>query len=331
MKKKHFLFCLTFLLLHSILGFTFHGVPALSALELSDGRIKLDIDEKSGRFSLYYMTDVEKKTWEPLFWAKDKRTSFLSVDVGGKEYKLGETSAFKTFIRGTDKKPVLAYESEFLSVVEEFSFIRTASSGVSNGVRIDIRIQNWGEQKINVGARFLVDTFLGEKTNPPFKTDLRNIISETEINKTTNDQYWVSHGDKYGFMGSIFVEGTSAPDYLHFANWKRLSDARFEADYVATRNFNLMPFSAKDSAVCYYLNIEPLQRWGERSMTILLAAEDQYGFDYNKVRTQPTFEYYAQPNFADNSVKPKETDRDELLRQLQDMISNGKNNTPPPA
>jgi hypothetical protein len=255
----------------------------LRAAEYVDGRIKLVIDEKNARFSLYYMTDVEKRVFEPLFWDKDKRTSFISAFINDKEYKMGSNSEFKTIMRGEKNKPVMAFEAEFLSVTAAFSFIRTASSGVSNGVRIDIGIESWSPKKIYAGARLLIDTFLGEKNAPSFRTDLRPIESETVIDKTSPDQYWVSREDKYGLMGSVFVEGTEGPDFLHFANWKRLNGSRFKVDYVPGRNFNATRFSIKDAAVCYFLDVKPMERWERRVMTVLLAAEDNYGFGSDKI------------------------------------------------
>ncbi|GHV84145.1 hypothetical protein AGMMS50212_14850 [Spirochaetia bacterium] len=276
----------------ALLVFLFVPFFGLYAVDFTDGRIKLTIDEKIGRFNLYYMTDVDKQIYEPLFWDRDKRTSYLSASVDGKEYKLGENKTFKTFLRGTDKKPVLAFESSLFTVTEEFSFIRTAGSGVSNGVRIDIRIENWSTGKINAGLRLLIDTFLGERNNPNFRTDLQPIGSELVITKTTHDQYWLSRNKDYGLMGSVFVDGIDPADFVMFANWKRLNDAKFMTDYIATRNFNAMPFSAKDSAVCYYLEVMPLERWAQRTMTVLLAAEDQYGFDANKIKPQQSYETY---------------------------------------
>ncbi|MDR1256989.1 MAG: hypothetical protein LBJ86_04525 [Spirochaetaceae bacterium] len=269
------------------------------AAEYTDGRIKLVIDEKLGRFSLYYMNDVEKRTYEPLFWDKDKRTSFLSAYINGKEYKLGNSSEFKMIIRGEKNKPSLVFESAFMSIAQDFSFIRTASSGVSNGVRIDVRLESWSPQTVEAGARLLIDTHLGEKTAPPFRTDLRPIGSETLIDRTSPDQYWVSRNGSYGLMGSIFVEGTETPDFLQFANWKRMNGARFRINYVQGRNFNATPFSVKDSAVCYFLDIRPMNRWDRRMMTVLLAAEDDYGFEGEKL---PDEREYPQPIIVDSSV-----------------------------
>ncbi|MDR1147966.1 MAG: hypothetical protein LBK66_04980 [Spirochaetaceae bacterium] len=274
MKKLYIVFTLIFLF-----GKTFSNTYAA---EYIDGRIKLVIDEKIGRFSLFYMTDVGSKVYEPLFWEKDKRTSFLSAYVNSKEYKMGSNSEFKMVIRGERNKPALVFESRFLSITESFSFIRTASSGVSNGVRIDITVESWALDATNVGVRLLIDTFLGEKNKPPFRTDLRTISAETIIDKTSPEEYWVTRNDEYGLMGSIFVEGTPAPDFLQFANWRRMNAARYKVDYVSGRSFNYMPFSVKDPAVCYFLDVKPMERWEQRVMTVLLAAEDNYGFGGGK-------------------------------------------------
>jgi hypothetical protein len=287
-----------YLILTAILFFV-NGLSNLVAAEYSDGRIKLVIDEKLGRFSLYYMTDVEKRAYEPLFWDKDKRTSFLSAYINGKEYKLGNSSEFKMIIRGEKNKPSLVFESAFLSIAQDFSFIRTASSGVSNGVRIDIRLESWSPKVVEAGARLLIDTHLGEKIVPPFRTDLRPIGSEILIDKTSPDQFWVSRNSSYGLMGSIFVEGTETPDFVQFANWKRMNAARFKINYVQGRSFNATPFSVKDSAVCYFLDLRPMSRWDRRMMTVLLAAEDDYGFEGEKL---PDEQEPPQPVVVDGSV-----------------------------
>jgi hypothetical protein len=283
----------------AVILFSINVFSNLNAAEYADGRIKLVIDERLGRFSLYYMTDVETRQYEPLFWTKDKRTTFLSAYINGKEYKMGNNSEFKMIIRGEKNRPSLVFESAFLSIAQDFSFIRTASSGVSNGVRIDVRLESWSPKIVEVGARLLIDTFLGEKNVPPFRTNLRPIGSETIIDKTAPDQYWVSRNNKYGLMGSIFVEGTEAPDFLQIANWRRMNAARFKVNYVQGRSFNATPFSVKDSAVCYFLDIKPMNRWDRRVMTVLLAAEDDYGFEGEKL---PEERESVQPIFVDNVV-----------------------------
>ena len=271
--KKIFIFCVLLLV----------SLCAWSLEEYTDGRVKLVLDSQYGKYTIYYMTNVEKKVYEPLFWDKDTSTSYLSVFIDGKIYELGKSVSFKTSLRGTETKPKFVFESKDISVTAEFSFIRTASSGVSNGVRIDYTVENWGDKPQNVGLSSLIDTFLGEKNAPAFRTDLRPIETELVIDRTTSDQWWLSRNNKYGLMGSIFISGLESPDFIYFGNWKRLKDSRWKPEYVAGRNFNSLPFSVKDSAVSYYMDVGRLERWQKRQMTVLLAAEDIYGFDYNKM------------------------------------------------
>jgi hypothetical protein len=253
-------------------------VIALEAADFVDGNIKLTLNDRTGRFALFYMNDAEKGKYQSLLWNRDANTSYLAVQLGTHVYKLGETNYFRTAIRGSQSNPTLVFESPRLSVVMDFSFIQTPNATATNGIRIDIRMQNWGESDINAGMKLVLDTYFGEKKTPQFKTDLRFIDSETIINRTVSDEWWLSKDKNGSLMGSVFVDGTYYPDTLHFANWKRLSDARWKTSYAPGRNFNALPFSIKDTAVAYYLETTTLARWDQRTMTVMLATEDHAGF-----------------------------------------------------
>jgi hypothetical protein len=243
-----------------------------------DGKIKLTLNQRTGRFAIHQLVDAEKNKYTNLLWSRDAKTSYLAVQLNNRIYKLGDAGYFKVSIRGTQLNPSLSFESPALSVVMDFSFIRTPSSDETNGVRIDIRIQNWGEKDIEAGLKLVLDTYLGEKKTPQFRTNLRHIDSETIINRVVSDQWWLTKDKNASLMGSIFVDGTYYPDTLHFANWKRLSDAKWKTPYVAGRNFNAMPFSVKDAAVAYFMETTTLARWDQRTMTVMLATEDVQGF-----------------------------------------------------
>ncbi|MCL1928971.1 MAG: hypothetical protein FWG07_09305 [Treponema sp.] len=238
--------------------------------EFIDGRIKLVLNAKTGRFSLYYMTDIAQEIFEPLFAAEDPRTSFLSVIVNNKTYKMGETSVFKTSIGGTPASPSLIFESSVIVVTQNFTFSKTGSSSITNGVIITITITNKGEQTVNAGLRFLIDTDLGEKSLPHFSTNSRDINSETVIDNVSTDQYWVSKNNKLVLVGSI--DSPNRPDTIHFANWKRLNDAPWKITPMQGRNFNLLPYSIDDSAICYYYESAPIPKGGARTATISLSS-----------------------------------------------------------
>jgi hypothetical protein len=254
------------------------ALTTLAAADFVDGRIKLTLNDRTGRFALFYMNDAEKGKFQSLLWNRDANTSYLAVQIDTRVYKLGDTNYFRTAIRGSQSNPSLVFESPSLSITMDFSFIRTPNASETNGIRIDIRMQNWGESDINAGLKLVLDTHFGEKKSPPFKTNLRYIDSETVINRVVSDQWWLTKDNNGSLMGSIFVDGTYYPDMLHFANWKRLSDAKWKTTYVAGRNFNALPFSIKDDAIAYFLETTTLARWDQRTMTVMLATEDEAGF-----------------------------------------------------
>jgi hypothetical protein len=251
---------------------------SLAAADFVDGRIKLTLNDRTGRFALFYMDDAEKGKYQSLLWNRDPKTSYLAVQINNRVYKLGDTNYFRTAIRGSQSNPSLTFESPSLSVVMDFSFIRTPTATATNGVRIDIRLHNWGESDINAGLKLVLDNYFGEKKTPQFRTNLRYIDSETVINRVVSDQWWLAKDTNGSLMGSVYVDGTYYPDTLHFANWKRLASAKWKSTYVAGRNFNALPFSIKDDAVAYYMETTTLARWDQRTMTVMLATEDQAGF-----------------------------------------------------
>ena len=243
------------------------AVSAFSA-DFIDGRIRLVLNPNNGRFSLFYMSDIAREEFVPLFASQDPRTSFLSLIVNSRTYKLGDSSSFKTSIGGTSSNPSLIFESSFIVVTESFSFVKTGSSSITNGVIITITITNKSEQTVEAGLRLLLDTDLGEKTSAHFSTNLGAINGETIIGFPSAEKYWVSKNDKLTLVGSLNYRNQQ--DTVYFANWKRLNDAPWKIPVLQGRNFSLLPYSINDSAVCYYYEPAPVPKGGSRTVSIAL-------------------------------------------------------------
>jgi hypothetical protein len=259
----------------------FSLLPPAGAVEFTDGSIRLVLHEETGRFSLYSIHENSRGRYEALFADQDPRTSFLSVSFNDRIYKLGDTSSFRTRLGGDGSKPSFIFESSFLLVTEEFSFINTPGQDVPNGVSMRITIENRSPQQSRVGVRFLLDTDLGENSSkPPFITDKRQIGSEFFFEKGSPDRWWISRNEQRSLLGSMFgaADGGEEADSLYFANWKRLNDVSWKILYQQGRNFNMPPYSISDSAVCYYYESRPLNRGETCSFIILLAAADERGF-----------------------------------------------------
>ena len=249
------------------------------SLEIREGRLKLLVHESSGRFSLYYLTDIQKDRYEPLFVDKDPRTTFVSVLIDDRAQRLGDSAVYRTRVERTDDGARIVFESSVLTVTQSFSFARSSGTVLADILRMDLSASNKSDRELAVALRFVLDTNLAEKKSAHFGTNQRAIDSELSIQpKTDADSWWTTEGDRLGFMGSISAAGARAPDSLHFANWKRLNDASWKSSVAKGRNFNLLPYSINDSAVSYYFDAAPLPRGRERVETIYLGVANQDGF-----------------------------------------------------
>lgn len=259
----------------------------MSVSESIDGRIRLALNDKSGSFSLYYMTDPSESKYEPFFNANDPSASFIAVQVDSKVYRLGESRNFKTSVSKVGTNPAFIFESAFLKITEVFSLIKTPNSMVANGVKITIDVENTGNKESSAALRILFDTTLGEGSNKaPFEISGESVTGEVIINDYTNKKYWISRDYKLSLMGSIEIPGREEginPDSIHFANRKRLNDVKWKLTYKEGRSFNYSPFSTGDSAVCYYYEPRKLNPGESFQIVIYLSTEDKDGF----IRTVP--------------------------------------------
>ena len=302
-----------------VLGFALI-TPGLFAVDYTLGRIRLSLHENIGRFSLSYLIDPNRNLYEPFFLNVDPRTSFLAVMVDDKAYRLWEDPAFKVRIGGGPGNPALIFESPFLVVTQEFSFLQVGGSLQANGVRMTIRVENKAEQQSSVGIRLLLDTSLGEgnRASAHFLTDLQTISAEIALDRSRNDQWWVSRNSRYGLMGSISFQGVRRPDLIHFSNWKRLYDAPWKSDYVPGRSFDFPPASMGDSAVCFLYDPLPLGQHSNRTVSMLLAAADSRGFESLVTPADENLSRLLRE--SSRSLSPTDEIRQVDLEALDDLI-----------
>ncbi len=252
-------------------------------LDVSQGRMKLALHEGIGRFSLSYLSDTKTNTYTPLFFANDPRTSVVSLAIGNKVYRLGESSEFKEAVEKTQAGAKFVWTAPFLSVTEEFTFISSKEGGLADGVRIDLVLKNLSEQDESVGVRYIFDTYLGEASYVHFRTDkIPEITRELTLTKADRTQYWVSPlvGDpeQLGLICMLSGEGISTPDKVVFANWKRLNDATWDYETSSSRSFNLPPYSINDSAVSHYFNPQIIPKGSEWRIVTVMGRYNAAGF-----------------------------------------------------
>jgi len=250
----------------------------LYALDIDDGNIRIRINEKTGSYSLFYLTDPGKMHYEPLFYSLEPNASYLSVDVDGNIYQLGKSKDFATSVQTDNGNPTVTYQSPFLTVNQTFTPVKTFSFSASNGIRLDITLQNTGSKTISAGLRMLIDTDLGEGGRDiDFVTNNMEITKELLIDASNVQSYWISRNESLSLMGTIanpFDADSKAPDFVHFANWRRLFNAQWALDYTQDRTFTYRPYFPDDSAVCYYYEPVVLEAGDYVTYTVFLTTED---------------------------------------------------------
>ena len=272
----------------------------LSAADFYNGNIRLSINEKKGSISLYYMTDPNSKRYEPLFYSKEPKSSYISVSLDGKIYRLDQSGYFLTRIESIDGNPVIVYESQAVIIREIFTPVKTVNSDEINGVNITVVMQNKGDRSISAGLRFLIDTHLGEGSKSiPISTDKQSILKETIIDGSSGETYWVSRDNNLSLMGSIvnpFDKSAKIPDYIHIANWRRLNNSHWKLKYSQGRSFTIFPYSIRDSAVCYYYEPAVLEAGKSFIYSISLTTEDAALYD-------PAFNPVKIENYDDSTLQ----------------------------
>lgn len=246
------------------------------SLEITEGKIKLDINRSNGRFSLYYLDDVIKKSYVPLLFDKDPETTSLFVSMDNKIYTMGDSSSFsQELVKNNDSSASLIWTSKQIRVTETFSLIKSLKSAFLDGMKISIIIENLSENPKQIGLSYLFDTYLGESSKVHFKTDTGLSISTETGYSSSFPNYFVSPSEKKSFSGlqcMLKGPGITLPDKVIFANWKRLKDNLWNFNVQNSRNFNLLPYSINDSAAALYYNQVSINKGKKREITIVLGA-----------------------------------------------------------
>jgi hypothetical protein len=263
----------------SIIAISLAACAFASALEAKSGRIKMVVAESNARLSVYYLKDPAKNQYVALFYDQDPRTSFISLQLDSKVYKLGDSSDFRFSVSAIATGIQVEFKSSICVVRQKIEFAFSPGAPTADGVAISFEIENVSERDISVGLRFLIDTYLGEKGGEHFKTDVKSRVSEeTMILPSSADRYFVSEGDGSAFMCMLKGTGVTTPDSAIFANWKRINDSPWTVEVSSTRNFTQLPYSINDSAAALYYEPTLVSRGGKRKIALAFGNFSPSGF-----------------------------------------------------
>jgi hypothetical protein len=309
----------------SLLGIllVFSALTPLAAVEIDAGDVRLVLHDGIGRFSLY--TRSPSMEYVPLFVDQDPRTSGMSIVVNEKIYKLGDSAEFSETVERAEGESMggFRWRSRILEVVQEFAPVSASESAAAEGVRMTIRIRNRSSNQLSVGLRICLDTYLGEDNLSHFSSDRhQEIRNELTVSGSQMIRYWVSSSaESPGGVGLVCITdgpGVTPPDKIVFANWKRLSDASWDYKTSSSRNFNLMPYSINDSAVCMYYNPVDLPASGSREIVLILGNIPVQ--NYTGQRKAPGAEAALSAEPEPSTEAPPVAEMDRLL-ELRDRLN----------
>ena len=296
------------------------AVPAAFGLDIKDGRMRLVIDEKSGRFAVYFLENALKNKYVPLLYDQETRTTYATLQIDQKTYKLGESPEFRvTLVKEAAGSVRIEYRSSMCVVKQTFTFVASPGAAATDSVAIRFTIENISGKDSNIGLRYLLDTWLGEKQNAHFRADAVGLAAtELALSGDYVDAWIRSPGEATAVAGSdaaVFqvVLGGSAtrPDRVLAANWKRLNDAAWLLEVNASRNFTLLPYSINDSAIALFYEPVTIRPGAERTVEMLIGMASD-GFNVSKTgETAPA----ALPRIAE---LPSET---APLDEMTDLVA----------
>lgn len=218
----------------------------------------------------------------PLLASEDPRTSRLDVVAGNKIYTMGDSPEFRETVEKTGNSARFVWTSSFLQVTESFAFVRAVGSASDSGVRIELALKNLSTQDIALGARYILDTYLGEPSFVHFRTDsLQQVTHELTLTPADSTPWWESplpaDPDSLGLQVMIAGAGITPPDRVVFANWKRLTDSAWIFDSSSVRTFSLLPYSVNDSAAAQYYDPHTVAHGGESVISLVMGRFSRSG------------------------------------------------------
>jgi hypothetical protein len=244
------------------------GAPAARPAALEGRHLFVQMDEGTGR--VFLATGNEPR--EDLLFRDRPPSSFTVLLIGGEPVELGGEGGRFTARPATARDRIRAeWESGGVTAVQTLSLAARKGSGTRDGLLVTLTLENRTGAPLQVGARMIFDTVLGEKAEAHFRlSDGREVRAETVLQGDL-PVAWISAdpGGRACLRGVLRGELVTAPARVVFANYRRLSSPRgYEPS--PGRSFHDPPFSRNDSAVALCFGPDSLPPGGRVSYRTIL-------------------------------------------------------------
>jgi hypothetical protein len=239
------------------------------ALDVQRGKLKVTVNERTGRIVVWGTEDPAQPVWTPLYLATDPTTTKWKIQVGDKVAVLGDDSSFATSVTITPTGAKVLWTGKALSLTLALDFVVSAGGAAADGLRLTLSALNVSEASLRVGVRWVLDTNLGEKKDHFRLSSGEALSAETRLEGDLPEA-WTSAGSDGPGLLVMVGKAATVPSRVMFANWKRLDDASWDPGFKAGRDFNLLPYSFNDSAVAQFYDAQDLAPGAARDVVVLL-------------------------------------------------------------
>ena len=228
--------------------------------ELKSGKVKVVLTGNHASFNIYAISANGKQT--PIFSAADAfRSSYFSLLIGRREYKLNSAGIVASQIRKREDGVQIAYRIEKdLQITLDFSTLASVAGEPDDIVRITVYTTNFMKDRQVLALKAVLDTVLGEPLDYHFESASgMKIDSERQFVSFDEERYFISSNTKVSAQFLTNGKTVHVPQTVSFANKDVLADSLWTPVIRDYRGFN-MALSYNNSAMCInwpYYTVEP--------------------------------------------------------------------------
>lgn len=197
---------------------------------------KVLFDENSGLFNVY----LKKFNIYSLYYSSPL-TSYLSIKFDNNIINLNEFKATKKKLEVVNNTLVFTWETNFLKIKEEISFVDIDS--YNQGIKINISLTNLDVRGHFIALGLIFDTYLGENKFKPFRIPNIGIIEQEKEYYSTNIPSVIYSLDDpvdptVGMLFYLRKAGFTNPDYVYLANFDKLKRNFWNFTYDKNNGFS---------------------------------------------------------------------------------------------
>ncbi len=253
-----------------------------------------------------------------LLFADNPPTSYITLVVDGKPYKLNDhaLTQIEPFHETTDTITAL-YGIGSVTVRVTFQVTNSALSQ-NDTVLCYLTYKNTTNTTVNVGARFLFDTFYDERWGKPYiylstgeqvKTE-RLIYPESFPNFIYSGNYDSDDKFKEGLFIYPYVNDLK-PAYIIIGNWKKLDENELDYQIDPRSDFRYNSYANKDAAIAIFFD------------SIALKASEELSFGTVLSRSQFQFAQYVAGRYVADIIQ--------AVTEVNPVVTNTNVAVTPPA